>query len=74
MIVCHIKCSICGAPIESKGYPSSPVIEGGVCCNECYTGIVKPRVKYFINSVFNGAVLDERELYEVPEDKSRDLQ
>lgn len=68
------RCSICGKPLVGQVHTSSPVKEGGFCCNECYTGIVKPRVNYFINSVFNGAVLDERELYEVPEDKSRDLQ
>jgi hypothetical protein len=74
MIVCHIKCSICGKPIVGRVHTSTPVKEGGLCCHECFISIVRPRVNHFINSVLNGSVLDERELYEVPEDKSRDLQ
>ena len=44
-------CSVCGEYTVGYGYCSEPV-KRGVCCEKCKKEIVMPRVKEFLNAVF----------------------
>lgn len=45
-------CSICRSIVWGKCYSSEPVVMNGVCCEKCRNEVVKPRVKFFLDAVF----------------------
>jgi NAD-dependent SIR2 family protein deacetylase len=51
-------CIICGEVISGKCYSSEPVVMRSVCCEKCRNEVVKPRIKLFLDAVF------ESELFE----------
>ena len=44
--------------ISGDIYPAVPVKTRGVCCEKCYNGIVKVRVKRLIDAVMTGEIPD----------------
>jgi NAD-dependent SIR2 family protein deacetylase len=48
----QIICSICGEVISGDYYSSEPVVTKGTCCEKCRNEVVKPRVKFFLDAVF----------------------
>lgn len=54
----QIICSICGEVISGDYYSSEPVVTKGICCERCRNEVVKPRIKLFLDAVF------ESELFE----------
>ena len=48
----QIICSICGGVISGKCYSSEPVVMNGVCCEKCRNEVIRPRVKFFLDAVF----------------------
>ena len=48
----QIICSICGEVISGKCYSSEPVVTKGICCEKCRNEVVRPRVKFFLDAVF----------------------
>lgn len=45
-------CSICRSIVWGKCYSSEPVVTKGICCEKCRNEVVKPRVKFFLDAVF----------------------
>ena len=58
MIIDYLYCSICGEMISEDIYPAVPVRTRGVCCEKCYNGVVKVRVKRLIDAVMTGEIPD----------------